>query len=246
MCDDNFFNYNEYPNKLNLGCGFDIIEGYLNIDLHAFHNPDLVGDVCNLSMLPSGYYEEIIAQVILEHLPRCKTKPTLSEWNRLLKPNAILKLRVPNVIGLFSLFLKKEYQKINKQEELIQCCFGTQAYDGDYHFTAFTDLIIKHYLMEAGFYDIKITTKDDWLFEVIALKTDVYSRDALLSIREQKQFLVQAYLSILLREPDDEGFAYYMSLMSVNHDKKEVILNSLLNSDERRNLEKNGLVEDFI
>lgn len=242
MNDIDGFNFREFPKKLNLGYGFDIIEGYLNVDLHAFHKPDLVADVCNLSMLPSGYYEEIIAQDILEHLQRSRTKPTLAEWNRLLKNNGILKLRVPNLIGLLSLFLKEESQNVKKQEELIQCCFGTQAYEGDYHYTSFTDLLLKHYLIETGFSILKMSRKDEWLFEVIAQKAGECSRDALLSITDQKEFLVKAYLAVLLREPDDEGLAYYTSRMNIDHVTKEDILNSLLNSDERRNLQEQGLV----
>jgi len=236
MRDINCFNFREFPKKLNLGCGFDKKEGYLNIDLNAFHKPDLIADVCNLSMLPSGYYEEIIAQDILEHLPRSKTESTLAEWNRLLKGNGILKLRVPNLIGLMSLFLKKENQSVKKQEELIQCCFGTQAYDGDYHYTSFTELLLKHYLVKTGFSILKMSRKDEWLFEIIAQKKEEYYLETLLNISDQKEFLVKAYLAILLREPDDEGLAYYTSQMNISHITKEEILRSLLNSDERQNL----------
>ncbi len=57
------------PDRLNLGCGWDLREGYLNVDVHDFHKPDLVADVTKLDMLPSGRYREIIAQDVLEHLP---------------------------------------------------------------------------------------------------------------------------------------------------------------------------------
>jgi hypothetical protein len=33
------------PRKLNLGCGWDKRDGYLNVDLHGSHDPDLVADV---------------------------------------------------------------------------------------------------------------------------------------------------------------------------------------------------------
>ena len=59
-----------HPARLNLGCGYDRREGFLNVDLHAFHDPDLVGDVRSLPALPSGRYTEIVAQDVLEHLER--------------------------------------------------------------------------------------------------------------------------------------------------------------------------------
>lgn len=79
------FDYSKYPKKLNLGCGFDIRPDYINIDFQDFHNPDLVADIRKLDMLPSGLYDEVIAQDCLEHFPRCDTEPALFEWSRLLK-----------------------------------------------------------------------------------------------------------------------------------------------------------------
>jgi hypothetical protein len=71
------FDYRKYPNNLNLGCGFDKRPGYTNVDMNSFHSPDLVCDVLDLSVLPKNYYVEIVAQDILEHLPRNLTKSAL-------------------------------------------------------------------------------------------------------------------------------------------------------------------------
>jgi len=45
-----------------MGCGFDIKKDFLNVDLHEMHGPDLVADCTDLHMLPSSYYEYIIAK----------------------------------------------------------------------------------------------------------------------------------------------------------------------------------------
>lgn len=164
------FDSSKYPQKLNLGCGFDIRPGYLNVDFQDFHNPDLVADIRKLDILPSDYYEEIVAQDCLEHFPRCDTEPTLAEWSRLLKSGGVLKLRVPNLIGLLELFLWEEKQSIEDQKTLVQCLFGTQAYEGDWHLTGFTQLLLEHYLEQAGFFKIKIQSKDHWLFDVVCEK----------------------------------------------------------------------------
>lgn len=160
------FDYEKYPRKLNLGCGFDIRPGYINIDFQDFHNPDLVADIRKLHMLPSDFYDEIIAQDCLEHFPRCDTEPTLAEWSRLLKSGGILKLRVPNLIGLLELFLWEDKQTIEDQKTLVQCLFGTQAYEGDWHLTGFTQVLLEHYLEKAGFFNINIKIRDCWLFDV--------------------------------------------------------------------------------
>lgn len=160
----------QYPRKLNLGCGFDIREGYLNVDFQSFHNPDLVADIRKLEMLPSNFYEEVVAQDCLEHFPRCDTKPALAEWSRLLKSGGVLKLRVPNLLGLLELFTWQDKQSIADQEMLVQCLFGTQAYNGDWHLTGFTQPLLSHYLTEAGFGNLQFSSRDHWLFEVVCTK----------------------------------------------------------------------------
>ena len=154
--------------KLNLGCGFDKRKGYLNIDLNSFHNPDLVADIRKLDMLPSDYFEEILAQDVLEHLERRDILPTLVEWARLLSIGGRLILRIPNLMGLFLLFLERETPK--DHDELIHCLFGTQAYNGDYHLAGFTDILIKDYLNKSNFKIISMKPKDIWLLDIIAQK----------------------------------------------------------------------------
>ena len=156
--------------RLNLGCGFDLREGYVNVDFQDFHKPDVLGDVRNLPMLPSGYFKEIVAQDVLEHLPRLDTPIALSEWNRLLCIGGLLHLRLPNIIGLAELCLQPERQSIEDQKLLVQCLFGTQAYNGDWHLTGFTEKLLRYYLAEAGFEVVTLTPKDHWLFEATARK----------------------------------------------------------------------------
>lgn len=162
--------FGQYPRRLNLGCGFDRQVGYLNIDINGFHDPDLVADVRDLSVLPSGYYEEILAIDVLEHIGRTEVKGTLAEWNRLLVEGGILTIRVPDLVGLLSLFFDRHYRTLEKQEELVQCCFGTQAYQGDFHLSGFTPTILRNYLESAGFSVVRMRNRDVWLIEAVARK----------------------------------------------------------------------------
>ena len=164
------FDPTRYPDKLNLGCGWDHREDYLNVDIHAFHKPDLVADVTKLEMLPSGAYSEVIAQDVLEHLPRQSTVEVLRGWSRLLRPGGTLHLRVPSVIDLAELMKRPENQTIEQQELLIQCLFGTQAYTEDCHYTTFTEPVLRHYLAQAGLVVETWGMRDEWLFEVDARK----------------------------------------------------------------------------
>jgi Methyltransferase domain len=78
------------PRRLNLGCGWDHREGYLNVDCYERHQPDLIADISNLPMLPSGYFEEVLAKDVLEHFERTRTDTILAEWARLLSPDGHL------------------------------------------------------------------------------------------------------------------------------------------------------------
>lgn len=156
------------PRRVNLGCGFDRRDGYLNVDFQSFHEPDLVADVRDLGMLPDGYYEEILAQDILEHLPRTEVLPTLQGWSRKLMPGGRLVLRVPDVLGLAKLLSRRP--TLEDQETLLQNLFGTQAYTGDFHMFGFTEVVLRHYLALSGLEIVEIVHKDEWLFDATAVR----------------------------------------------------------------------------
>jgi predicted SAM-dependent methyltransferase len=164
------FDYSRYPRRLNLGCGWDIKPGYVNVDLHDFGKPDLVADIRHLDLLPSGYYEEIIAQDCLEHMPRCDTQPVIKGWSRLLKMGGILKIRTTSIIDLLDLFKSEQYQSVEGQKQLIHFLFGSQACEGDWHLTGFTKTLMTHYLEEAGLGNIEYQILSGWLLDVTAEK----------------------------------------------------------------------------
>ncbi len=165
---DPAFDPADHPRKVNVGCGWDKRPGYLNIDLHDFHEPDLVADIRHLRMLATGAYDEVVAQDVLEHLPRADAVPALAEWARLLGEGGRLVLRVPNLVGLLSLLATR--RSFAEQEELVQCAYGTQAYDGDFHLNGFTEVTLRHLLHDAGFDQPTFTSRDGWLFDVEAVR----------------------------------------------------------------------------
>ena len=77
--------------RLNLGCGKDMREGYINSDL-------LGGDVpCDLRKFPwpwpDNHAEEILMWNVLEHMP--DTEAAVLEVRRILKPGGKFWGRVP-------------------------------------------------------------------------------------------------------------------------------------------------------
>lgn len=67
---------------LNLGCGNNLIEGYINIDKYDVE-ADMMADVCELPF-ENGSVEKIVAYQVIEHLPFWKTHCTMNKLQGLL------------------------------------------------------------------------------------------------------------------------------------------------------------------
>jgi predicted SAM-dependent methyltransferase len=160
------------PRRLNVGCGYDKRPGFLNVDLHAIHEPDLVADVTSMPMLPGGYFHEIVAQDVLEHFERGKTAGALAEWARLLAPEGTLFVRVPSLLHLMEMLAAPANRDAEAARKIVHLMYGTQAYTGDYHLAGFTATILEQFLADAGLLVCEAQILHGWLFEVTARKTD--------------------------------------------------------------------------
>ncbi len=80
--------------KLNLGCGTDIREGWVNLDSSKLPGVDVVHDLEKLPLpFKDGEFGEIVCQDVLEHLDYV---PTLKEIHRILAPGGKVHIRVPH------------------------------------------------------------------------------------------------------------------------------------------------------
>ena len=233
----------EFPRKVNLGSGTDPRQDYLNIDMNAWNRPDLLADVRELGFLPSSYYDEILAQDVLEHLPRAQTLQTLVHWNRLLKPGGTIVLRVPNVLGLAEFFKHPDWQHPSRQEQLMQHLFGTQAYNGDWHFTSFTPVLLEHYLRESGFELKNVEILQGWLFDASARKVRHIERPIardyaeLMQIGDDEEFVRACYREMLQRDPDPGGWDLYVRGLREGGLTRRITLDAFLSSPEFRGLQ---------
>ncbi len=219
--------------KLNVGCGFDHRPGYVNVDFQPQHKPDLLCDVSWLKPVKDFSCAEVIAQDVLEHLPRAAGPTALREWNRVLAMGGRLWIRVPSLRHLLHLLEAEERQSVEGQQELIQCCYGTQAYEGDFHLNGFTEVTLRHLLAQTGFEVSSIGIRDEWLFEVEAKKVSHCPPEAILRLGSDKAFLKAAYLERLGRKPDSEGRAYNLRVLR-GGTRREAVLAVIENSEEAR------------
>lgn len=78
--------------KLNLGCGNDIREGYVNLDRASLPGVDVVHDLNKLPLpFKDDQFDYVLCKDIIEHLEYI---PVLAEIHRIMKPGGILDIRV--------------------------------------------------------------------------------------------------------------------------------------------------------
>lgn len=219
--------------KLNVGCGFDYREGYVNVDLHERHKPDLVADVLDLADFPTGFYEELVAQDVLEHVTRDNVRRALFEWNRVLVRGGRLFIRTTELGGLVRLLEAPAHQGILDQERLIQNVFGTQAYTGDFHLSGFTEPLFRFYLWEAGFEVESLKLLHGAYLDVWARKTRHLGFDRIDEQSDGEAFVRGAFSQLLGREPSPEELGAELSSLGVPQGRRGVVMKLLL-GDERK------------
>ena len=79
--------------KLNLGCGHDRKEGYINCDISLKVHPDKVVNLEKKLPFKKNSVDEIIAEHVFEHI--VNFIPLMHEIYRVSKPGAIIKIKVP-------------------------------------------------------------------------------------------------------------------------------------------------------
>lgn len=217
--------------KLNVGCGFDYRQGYVNVDLHERHQPDVVANVLDLATFATGYYEELVAQDVLEHVTRDDVRRALFEWNRVLAVGGRMFIRTTELGGLVRALESPENQGLHAQERLVQNLFGTQAYTGDFHLSGFTEPLFRHYLWEAGFEIASLELHQGVFLDCWARKARDLGFERVDARPVEEPFICSSYADLLGRQPSEAELQVELQARS----KRELLMKLLL-SEERKNL----------
>lgn len=108
--------------RLNIGCGYDKVDGYINIDGNPLHNPDIL--MCFpkdsiLTYFSNESVDEILMQDFLEHNFRWEAESILHDCFIILKKGGLIKIRVPD-------FFKIIIDPRLKMEKKISLLYGGQ------------------------------------------------------------------------------------------------------------------------
>lgn len=93
--------------RANLGCGRHVHEGWINIDLASSEPGVLVHDLSTGIPLPEQSCSIVYHSHVLEHLDRAKAHFVLRECHRILKPEGVLRVAVPDLEQICRTYLVK-------------------------------------------------------------------------------------------------------------------------------------------
>jgi glycosyltransferase involved in cell wall biosynthesis len=133
------------PLLLNLGCGKDFREGFINIDLFSDDERVVYMDIRSLEFEDNSV-DLILASDILEHFSHREIDSILTEWSRVLKPNGEIIIRSPSL----KLQTKAYLTGVWNADIASYMIFGGQTNPGDYHCVAFDQSSINFHLQKAG------------------------------------------------------------------------------------------------
>ncbi|MEW5867343.1 MAG: HAD-IIIA family hydrolase [Bacillota bacterium] len=128
--------------RLNLGCGCDYRDGYVNVDIRTTVRTDICCSVDRLPF-PDCNADYIVAKDVLEHFGRLEVESVLKEWVRVLKPQGEIEIITPNLEAICSGYLRGDFGT----ERLVELLYGTQDYPENTHKAGF-DLKSMAVLME--------------------------------------------------------------------------------------------------
>lgn len=133
--------------RLNLGCGGDVREGFLNLDLHSNAPGVTRGDVRKLDLaFQEGSVDEIVAQDILEHMSHREVHDVLAMWCRLLKPGGTIEIRVPDIEKQIDCYLEGPWDLAIFNHMV----YAGQEHPGNYHCCCFHMMALQEALEKNG------------------------------------------------------------------------------------------------
>lgn len=135
---------------LNLGCGNKKLPGFINIDERDIPGIEYpLTDIRSLTMFTDNSIDYIYVCHVLEHFPRSDTFSVLKEWNRVLKPNGLIRISVPDWDAIVNHYL--ETQDLENVLNLLYGARGEEEKNELAHKRIFNFANLRALLYEAGF-----------------------------------------------------------------------------------------------
>lgn len=136
--------------KLHIGCGPEILKGWVNIDNAQYPGVDRVLDVT--TGLPFENVSFVFAEHFVEHLSYQNAAALFRECRRVLRDDGILRLSTPNLDWVWI----THYRAVMNEQEQVQACFEiNRAFRGWGHQFLYNLRTLTLTLQDAGFAHVK-------------------------------------------------------------------------------------------
>lgn len=134
--------------KINVGCGPQIIEGYIGVDIIRTRGSNVVADGL---MLPfkTDTIDAIYTSHTIEHFSRADLPRLLKEWARVIHSGGILEIMCPDMEKAMRRWLKGDFHY--RWGFGITTLFGKQTNKGHFHYNGFTKKLFEKILPRRGF-----------------------------------------------------------------------------------------------
>ncbi|MBB6638139.1 class I SAM-dependent methyltransferase [Cohnella thailandensis] len=138
--------------KVNLGSGTLIEDEYINVDMREIDGVDVVADARELPF-PEASVSELYLSHIIEHFSEQEMRDkVLPHWYSKIAYGGKIKVICPNWKAMLDGYAQGEIS----YEVLKEVTFGSQEYEGNYHYNMFTPQTLQQMLEEIGFVNVQI------------------------------------------------------------------------------------------
>ena len=138
--------------NLHLGCGTNVLPGWLNTDYSQTGTGILCLDVTEPFPFPTASFDLILAEHIIEHIERRDARKMLAECFRVLRPNGVLRIGTPDLPKYLRLY-GPDLSPI--EEQCVRQTFDHWIFRGFYN--------ARKYAPEAGDYNPAYVVNDIFL-----------------------------------------------------------------------------------
>jgi SAM-dependent methyltransferase len=151
--------------RLNLCCGDDVREGYINIDVRKTKPNVLIIDLEKdlLRVFPNNSADEIIARDCVEHISWRRVEDLLRDIHRVLRCDGKLYIQVPDLEAIAKKVVLNPdfcFGALCGWKAISYWIYGGQDYEYNYHKSGFTISTLKRLLESIGFNILEIRNDD--------------------------------------------------------------------------------------
>jgi len=181
---DDYFR-RERVRKLHIGCGGNILKGWLNSDYNSVHSDVIFLDATKPFPFNNDEFDYLFSEHVIEHFDFAKGFAMLLECHRILKPGGKLRISTPDLLFLIDLHraekseLQKEYIKWStdnfiKAAPYYAETFVINNFVRDWgHTFIYDENVLRYSLTSAGFEEIiKCDVNESLYSELKGLEND--------------------------------------------------------------------------